>query len=72
MDKQGHETMPTVKVVTLVIGWRASAMKGEKAGHFRKVTGMSIVVAGSPRSAFCDKHFNSKQPNGLNNLISIF
>ena len=35
---------------TLVIGWQASAVRGEEAGHFYKVTGVSIVVVGVPRS----------------------
>ena len=35
---------------TLAVGWQASAVKDEDAGCFRKVAGVSIVVAGSPRS----------------------
>ena len=31
---------------TLAVGWRASALRCEEAGHFRKVAGMSIDVAG--------------------------
>ena len=35
---------------TLAGGWRASALRGEKAGCFREVACVSIVAAGSPRS----------------------
>ena len=35
---------------TLAVGWRASALRGEEAGHFREVAGMSIVAVGAPRS----------------------
>ena len=32
---------------TLVVGWRASAVKGEEAGRrFHEVAGLSIVAAG--------------------------
>ena len=34
----------------LTVGWRASALRGEKAGRFRKVADVSIVAAGGPRS----------------------
>ena len=34
---------------TLVGGWRASALKGEEAGRFHEVAGVSIVAAGGPR-----------------------
>ena len=36
-------------LLTLVIGWPASAMRGDEAGH--NVAGVSIVVAGSLHSA---------------------
>ena len=42
----------------LAVGWQASAVKDEDAGCFRKVAGVSIVVAGSPRSV-------SRQLNGF-------
>ena len=35
---------------TLVVGWRASALRREEAGRFRKVAGVSIVAVGGPRS----------------------
>ena len=31
-------------------GWRASELRGEEAGRFREVAGVSIVAAGGPRS----------------------
>ena len=31
---------------TLAVGLRALALRGEEAGHFREVAGMSIVDAG--------------------------
>ena len=37
-------------LLTLAVGWRASAVRGEEAGHFRKVVGVSIIVVGSPCS----------------------
>ena len=49
---------------TLAGGWRASALRGEEAGRFREVAGVSIIAAGGPRS----RHFNSRQPSGLNKL----
>ena len=42
---QGGEMLPT-----LAGGWRASALRGEEAGRFREVAGVSIVAAGGPRS----------------------
>ena len=42
----GREIAPT-----LVVGWRASALKGEKGGRFREVAGMSIVDTDGPRSS---------------------
>ena len=38
---RGGEMLPM-----LVVGWRASALRGKKAGRFREVAGMSIVDAG--------------------------
>ena len=35
-------------LLVLAVGWRASAMRGEEAGHFHEVAGMSIAAAGSP------------------------
>ena len=35
---------------TLVVGWRASAWRGEEAGCFREVAGVSIIAAGGPHS----------------------
>ena len=32
---------------TLVVNWRASALKGEEAGRFREVAGVSTVDAQS-------------------------
>ena len=37
-------------LLMLAVGWRASALRGEKAGHFRKVAGVSIVATGGLRS----------------------
>ena len=31
---------------TLVVGWRASALRREEAGRFPEVAGVSIVAAG--------------------------
>ena len=36
--------------------WRASVLRGEEAGRFREVAGVSIVAAGGPRSR---RQFNS-------------
>ena len=35
---------------TLVVGWQASALRGEEAGRFREVAGVSIIAAGGQRS----------------------
>ena len=32
----------------LVVDWRVSAVRGEEAGHFCEVAGVSIIAAGSP------------------------
>ena len=40
----GGEMLPM-----LVVGWQASAVRGEEAGHFHEVVGVSIIVAGGPR-----------------------
>ena len=42
---RGGDMLPT-----LAGGWRASALRGEEAGRFREVAGVSIVAAGGPRS----------------------
>ena len=42
---RGGEMLPTPAV-----GWRASELRGEEAGRFRNVAGVSIVAAGGPRS----------------------
>ena len=44
---QGGEMLPM-----LVVGWRASELRGEEAGRFRKVAGVSIVAVGGPRSQY--------------------
>ena len=36
-------------LLMLVGDWRASALRGEKAGDFCEVAGVSIIAAGSPR-----------------------
>ena len=46
---------------TLAVDWRASAVRGEEAGRFREVAGISIVAAGSPRSAV--DTLNCRQPS---------
>ena len=56
-------------LLTLAVGWRASAVKGEEAGHFCEVAGMSIVVAGSPHSVV--DTFNCRQPSGLNKFLIL-
>ena len=35
---------------TLVVAWRALALRSEEAGHFHEVAGVAIVDAGSPYS----------------------
>ena len=35
---------------TLAVGWQASVLRGEEAGRFGEVAGMSIAAAGGPRS----------------------
>ena len=30
----------------LVVGWRASVLRGKEAGHFLEVAGVSIIAAG--------------------------
>ena len=42
---QGGEMLPT-----LVVGWRASALRGEEAGRFHEVADVSIIAAGSLHS----------------------
>ena len=42
---RGGEMLPT-----LAVGWRASALRGKEAGHFREVAGASIAAAGGPHS----------------------
>ena len=39
---RGGEMLPT-----LAVGWRASVLRDEKAGHFHEVAGVSIIDAGS-------------------------
>ena len=42
---RGGEMLPK-----LAVSWRASKLRGEEAGRFREVAGVSIVAAGGPRS----------------------
>ena len=42
---RGREMLPK-----LVVSWRASKLRGEEAGRFREVAGVSIVAAAGPRS----------------------
>ena len=42
---RGGEMLPT-----LAVGWRATAGRGEEAGRFREVGGVSIVAAVGPHS----------------------
>ena len=51
-----REWVPTAKreaersmLLMLAVGW-ASALRGEEAGRFRKVAGVSIIAAVGPRS----------------------
>ena len=44
-QSRGREMLPT-----LVVGWQASALRGEGAGRFLKVAGVSIIDAGGPHS----------------------
>ena len=37
-------------LLTLVVNLRASALRGEEAGRFHEVAGVSIIAAGSLRS----------------------
>ena len=53
----------------LVVGWQASALRGEEAGRFREVACVSIIDVGGPRRG---RHFNTRQPSDITNLISIF
>ena len=41
-----RQTQGREMLLTLLVGWRALALRGEEAGRFCKVTGMSIVDAG--------------------------
>ena len=52
-------------LLTLAVGLQASALRGEGAGRFCEVAGVSIIAVGNPR--LC-RHFNSRQPSGLNIL----
>ena len=59
---RGGEMLPT-----LAVGWWTSALKGEEAGHFCKVAGVSIVDAGGPcssdiLSAISANHFTICHP----------
>ena len=43
----GGEMLPT-----LAVGWWALALRGEEAGRFREVAGMSIVDVGAGQSVY--------------------
>ena len=59
---RGGEMLPT-----LAIGWQLSfSGEGRGSGHFCEVAGMSIVAAGSLRSAA--DTINCRQLSGLNKL----
>ena len=50
---------------TLVVGWRASELRPEEAGRFRKVAGCpSLLQAVRVRG----RQFGSRQPSDLNKL----
>ena len=56
--------MQVAKSSSLAVGWRTSAVRGEEAGRFCEVAGVSIVAAGSRRSVV--DTLNCRQPSGLN------
>ena len=41
---RGREMLPT-----LVVGWQVSELRGEEAGCFHEVAGVSIIAAGGSR-----------------------
>ena len=41
-----HRTRGREMLPMLVVGWRASALRGKEAGHFLEVAGVSIIAAG--------------------------
>ena len=43
-------------------------LRSEEAGRFHKVAGVSIVDAGV---RVCCRHFNGRQPSGLNNISTV-
>ena len=50
---------------TLVVGWRASALRREKAGRFYKVAGVPLLLWAV---RICSKQFNNREASGLNKL----
>ena len=47
-------------LLTLAVDWRASVVRGEEAGRFHEVAGVSIIAVGGPRlTLYC------RQPSGL-------
>ena len=46
----------------IVVGWRASVVRGEEPGCFCDIAGVSIVVAGGPHSL-------SRQLSGLKKCV---
>ena len=55
-------------LLTLQVGSKALTLRGEEAGHFREVAGMSIIDAAVRVRS---RHFNGRQPSGLGKY-SIF
>ena len=55
-------------LLTLAVGWRASALRGGEAGRFRKVAGVSIVLQAVHIHG---RQFNSRQPSCLNKLAIV-
>ena len=48
-------------LLTLTVGWRASALKNEEVGRFCEIAGVSIIDADH-------RHFNGRQLSSLNKL----
>ena len=63
-EARGGEMLPT-----LAVGWRASALRGEEAGRFREVAGVSIVAAftegKSGRNAICCWYIEVIESSGV-------
>ena len=67
----GPSTKREALFPTLAVSRRASVVRGEEAGQFREVAGVSIVVAGCLRSAVVSSNIDTRVTSSFNIKLNM-